>query len=155
MRQLKLLTAILFLVLSLIKPDTSWSCSCQQSTLPEHINSAYAIFSGTVIGREKDERKWQMEKKDGSVETVAVEPIYRVKFAVDYQWKGGDLPKETTIITSAFGPACGVYFQLAARYLVYAHKDGNGLLNASSCSRTKPYERTSEDLEALKALSGK
>ena len=44
---------------------------------------------------------------------------------------------------------CGFYFHLGARYLVYAHKDQNGLLNASVCSRTKPYNNSGEELKQL------
>jgi len=92
-----------------------------------------------------------MKKPDGSLETVAVEDTYLVRFIVDRKLKG-DLPREVTVETSASGMSCGYYFHLAVRYLVYAHKDQNGLLNTNVCSRTKPYDKAGEELKQLNSF---
>ena len=148
MQHRRFFPAILIAGIFFAQANRAWPCSCREVPLEKEFAEAAAVFSGTPLEKKPDKRHWQLKKPDGTFETVTVEPIEHVRFTIDRKFKG-DLPREVTVVTSAVGTMCGFYFHLGARYLVYAHKDQNGLLNASVCSRTKPYNNSGEELKQL------
>lgn len=111
------------------KPVSACSCAPPGSPIEVKERSA-AIFSGTVISQ--NSRNFQRE----------------VTFKVEQIWQG-KLNDRVAIITPNNSAACGVYFKLQERYLVYAYNNDRNQLTTNSCSRTKLFSTAAEDLEEL------
>jgi hypothetical protein len=59
---------------------------------------------------------------------------------------------EVEISTPSNSPACGYYFQHGETYLVYAHRQSDGMLIVTSCGRTRPVAEAADDLKYLRHL---
>lgn len=74
---------------------------------------------------------------------------FRTRLTVTKTHKGARMRK--LIITAA--KTCAVGFEVGTRYLVYAHRDGEGKFGTTYCSRTAPLSEAGRDLEVLKAAA--
>jgi hypothetical protein len=62
--------------------------------------------------------------------------------------------KEIEIVTGLGAGDCGYPFEPGGEYIVYAHKNGEGQLETSICSRTRPLARADEDLRYFMGTTG-
>lgn len=74
--------------------------------------------------------------------------VRRVTLRVDRAWKGVD--SSTVVVVTGMGDAdCGFPFRRGGRYLVFAHRRPDGLLEAGICDRTARLRRAARTLRAL------
>ena len=73
-----------------------------------------------------------------------------VRLRVLASWKGARTDT-LSLTTGAGGGDCGYEFIVGGVYLIYAHRDKNGGLHTSICSRTRPVRDAREDSLALGA----
>ena len=107
------------------------ACTCALPEAPDaELAKADAVFRGQVV----------------AASTGGPEDPSQVTFAVSRVWKGSDDPVQT-LGTAATTALCGYPFAIGKEYLVYAQPAGR----VSSCSRTRPIDAASDDLEALGA----
>jgi hypothetical protein len=140
MRSISILLGIV-LVLLLAGSDAN-ACSCDgRRPTCEAYGAADAVFVGTVIGVAEN-------KPNQSALDVA---FLGYKFSVEQAYSGVTGTQVEVFTTPSFG-ACGFPFQVGGHYLVYARRDKNKL-TTSICTRTKPFERASEDLAFLGTLT--
>jgi MYXO-CTERM domain-containing protein len=90
------------------------------------------------------------EGRVDSVQTADGSGMVRYELAVQRVFKG-ELQATTWVVTRASSAACGRSFVQGKRYLVYAHRSGEGDLGDTMCSRTRPISTADEDLAALGA----
>ena len=75
-----------------------------------------------------------------------------VRFRVQERFRGAT-DNIVEVSTGRGGGDCGYPFQVGEAYLVYAFKAGDsGTVRTGICSRTRPLEKASDDLEFLRAL---
>ena len=108
----------------------AWPCTCDLQVLNRGtLDGAEAVFSGTVLGMEKNEppHSWTV--------TLQVERI----------WKGM-LANEVRVTTAIEGGSCGYHFEVGRKYMVYAYRShGTALLRTGLCTHTKPLEKAEPD----------
>jgi hypothetical protein len=78
----------------------------------------------------------------------------RVHFHVQEALSGVEPNGEIEILTGFGGGDCGYPFEVGREYVVYARKDPNGRLTTGTCSRTRPAEQASEDLQYIRSMAG-
>jgi hypothetical protein len=141
MRSINILLGIV-LVLLLAGSDAN-ACSCEgRRPVCEAYGAADAVFVGTVTG--------VAENKSNNQAALDV-AFLGYKFSVEQAYSGISGTQVEVFTTLPFG-ACGFPFQVGERYLVYARRD-KGKLTTSICTRTKSFERASEDLAFLGTLT--
>jgi hypothetical protein len=97
----------------------AWACSCLVTTLAQKLGAAGEVFVGDIVHVEQD-------PADASRTTAGIEVLT--------VYKGS--PSRTESVSTATDPvACGVPFEEAKRYLVFATRDG-ARLNAGLCGGT-------------------
>jgi hypothetical protein len=134
---------IFFLVLFasfIFSSESILACSCLPAkSAAQELEISTAVFSGKVT---KIKRHKNAENIFGSVEVI---------FNVDKAYKG--VKKKTiSVFTSSDSASCGFNFKVNQAYLVYAHGNDEGKIQASICSRTKRLKDAREDLKELSAV---
>lgn len=115
----------------LLAADPARACSCMQIDVPAAFAQADAVFEGRVL---------EIERSGG---------VLRATLSVVQHWKG--IESERVLVqTAGDSAACGVAFQVATSWLVYAEREGEAL-RASLCSRTARIEDAQADLAQLGA----
>ena len=136
--------------------QTAMACSCVAPGTPcESYGRAAAVFVGTVTSvrdsqqqqRAKDLTERRKQEDAGEIDWSPM----AYKFAVEQAYLGV-AGGEIEIFTGHGGGDCGVTFQTGQRYLVYAYRSKNKL-TTSICTRTKPFNRATEDVAFLGTLS--
>ena len=142
--------AMLRLLLVLALPVTGWACSCMASGPPcDAAWKTSAVFAGTVVDLT---RKVMQPDSRGIVQGNGFLGTH-VMFDVAEAFIGMDgRGKRVEIRTGMGGGDCGFPFERGERYVVYAHQDKDGLLIATICSRTAPFDRAQADLAYLRSL---
>ena len=145
MKKLIILAAItVFFVMS---AREVFACSCmvdnEQSNV-EQIQTSYgkadAVFYGKAI---------EVKRQTVKDESLGTNYQYlRVKFKVEMSWKG-QTTREIIVRTAGNSAACGFLFKAGQRYLVYAHRSGNGL-QTTNCSRTSALNADAKYLDKIK-----
>lgn len=121
------LGAVIAVAGMLLLPPTAFACSCVSADEAYFARHADAVFTGTVRDRD-DPRSFSLVQSSGDPITYEV--------AVDAVYKGRVGP--VAEVTSARdGATCGVSVDVGDRYLVYADRDPQGDLSASSCGGTR------------------
>jgi len=120
----------------------------------ESYGRAAAVFVGTVTGVRDSERQQakdiaERRKQEDSGE-IEWHPM-AFKFSVEQAYLGV-AGSEVEIFTGRGGGDCGVTFETGQRYLVYAYRYKDKL-STSICTRTKSFNKASEDIEFLGTLS--
>jgi hypothetical protein len=121
-----LIQTLLLSFLLLVSAANAYSCSCGEISQRKSFRKANAVFVGQAIEYIDNPNV----KEDGRL---------IVKFKVEKSWKGEKKPE--LIISSAPDFACGFYFEIGKRYLVYAN--GKELFTVTGCG-----SRTSEIVDA-------
>jgi hypothetical protein len=137
---MKSLMFSLILVASLMfGANTSLACTCAPAkSAAQGLAGSTAVFSGKVV---EIKRHKQAEDIFSRVEVV---------FRVEKVWKG--LERGTvSVFTSSWSTACGYGFKGGRTYLVYAHRNAEGKLSTSICSRTRRLKDARKDLDELGA----
>ncbi len=134
--------------------QTAMACTCAGAGTPcESYGRAAAVFVGTVTGVRANEPKTrdlsERRKLEDSGE-IDLAPI-GYKFSVEQAYLGV-AGAEIEIFTGRGGGDCGITFQTGQRYLVYAYSSRDKL-TTNICTRTKPFNRASEDVAFLGTLS--
>jgi hypothetical protein len=105
------------------------------------------IFAGTVKGITSKSVKETFGDDQGFWVTIRV-----VSFAVENTYKGTH-NSYIEVLTGAGGGDCGYGFTPGGRYMVYAYRsEKGGLLYTGICSRTRPLDEASEDIEYFKNI---
>lgn len=134
-----LLFSLLLIVSLMFAAEAGFACSCAPPrSAAEELERAAAVFSGKVVEIKK-------HKQAENIFT-AVEVIFRV----ERSWKGAE-GETVSVFTSGWSAACGYGFKGGRTYLVYAHRDAEGRLSTSTCSRTRRLKDAREDLEEMGA----
>lgn len=116
-------------------PHEARACSCLPPPAPTTArDQADAVFEARV----------------DSVQTSDGAGMVRYELAVQRVFKG-ELTASTSIVTRTSSAACGRSFVLGKRYLIYAHRNSEGDLSDTLCSRTRQLGTADEDLAALGA----
>ena len=77
---------------------------------------------------------------------------FRVTLQVLHQWKG--TPTSTLVVVTGRATGdCGVPFELGETYLLYPHRQPDGLLAVSICGRGFKAQYAGPDVQALDALA--
>lgn len=109
----------------------SFACSCMMPASPiESMKQADGVFVAKVK----------------SVDAGNMRNTVQMDISENFKWVKPWAIKLTTGTNSA---ACGINFEAKKEYLVYAHKDKDGIYSANLCSRTKELKSAQEDIEAL------
>lgn len=138
MRSISFLIGIV-LILLLANSDAG-ACSCEGRRPPcEAYGAADAVFVGTVIGL-----------SENNSNLLVTAPV-GYKFSIEQAYSGVSGTTVEVFSGTGFGD-CGFNFQDGARYLVYARRN-KGKFTTSICTRTKLFERASEDLAFLGTLT--
>jgi len=127
--QVSRLAALSALMLWLAPVRAVQACSCAEQGFDEARQRASAIFEGQVKAIEAEGGRLQ------------------VRFWVVRSFKGAS-DELLTLGTATDAAACGYSFQVGQSYLVYA-EPGEGGLEASRCTRTRPMAEAGDDLDAL------
>lgn len=135
--------------------QTAKACSCLSPGTPcESYGRAAAVFVGTVTGvrtseqpKAKDVVERRKQEDAGEIDWTPI--AYRFSVEQAYLGVAG---AEIEIFTGRGGGDCGVTFQTGQRYLVYAYRSKDKL-TTSICTRTKPFNRATEDVAFLGTLS--
>ena len=142
-------------IVFLLAGRNAMACSCASPGTPcESYGAAAAVFVGTVTGvRDSQPRKQEdvgkRRKQEGSGEIDGIPMAF--KFVVEQAYLGV-AGSEIEIYTGRGGGDCGVTFQMGQRYLVYAYRYKDKL-STSICTRTKPFNKATEDITFLGTLS--
>lgn len=105
------------------------SSKCAIASVKSSLQYAKAVFSGEVIG----------EERNSDVKTF--------KFKVDRYWKGED--KKEIEISVYQTPRYQSPFREGGEFLVYAVADEEGRLSVKRCSRSKDLRFAEQDLREL------
>jgi len=117
---------LLTIILTLFGTINSFACSCEgEGTVSGSVKYSDVVFSGQVISRTLttnydsvgivvtgDSSKMYFEWR--------AYPTAVVRIKVDKMYKGQLVSDTITILTPPNGAACGYYFQVGQKYLVYA-----------------------------------
>lgn len=128
----------------------AFGCGCGGGGAPcyDYGRSA-AVFIGTVIALRTEERR-----PDRKAEEDFYAPRI-FKFSVEQTFLGPPT-REIEVSTGMGGGDCGYDFKLGSRYVVYAADySRNNRLTTGTCSRTRPFEDASEDLEFFRGLGSR
>lgn len=129
--------------------ETVLACSCAMPGAPcEAYWKAVAVFVGTV-----KELSWaETENNIGDRVIKYRQPVFH--FAIDQAYRGVS-GSQVAVLTGQGGGDCGYGFKVGQQYLVYAYrsKEKKDLLTTSICTRTRPIDNASEDLEYIRGLS--
>lgn len=126
------------------------ACSCAGPGIPcQDYGRASAVFIGTAIAVRTVERTTD---RDGN----GIDYWPRTfKFSVEQSFLGIQ-STEVEVSTGLGGGDCGYGFKLGSRYVVYAYQSSKAnRLTTSICSRTKPFDDATEDVEFLRTLGSR
>jgi MYXO-CTERM domain-containing protein len=90
----------------------------------------------------------RVENVTGDVAGISGSGLLRYDLEVLRQWKG-ELGAAVQLSTRANQAACGRNLIVGKVYLIYAHKDDDGALTDTLCSRTRLASSADEDLAVL------
>jgi len=117
---------LLTIILTFAWTLNSYACSCEgQGTVSGGVKYSDVVFSGQVISRTLTTKYDSL----GIVVTGDTSDMYFkwreyptavVKIKVDKMYKGQLVSDTITILTPPNGAACGYYFQVGQKYIVYA-----------------------------------
>ena len=117
---------ILTLILTLVGTLNSIACNCEgEGTVSGSVKYSDVVFSGQVISRTLTTNYDSL----GIVVTGDTSKMYFkwreyptavVRIKVDKMYKGQLVSDTLTILTPPNGAACGYYFQVGQKYIVYA-----------------------------------
>jgi hypothetical protein len=128
--------------LTVAAANEALACSCMTSGPPcQAAWSADVVFAGTVRAVEQ-------------IDHDTLGAPYRsllVRFDVERGFVNA-APGPLEIATGTGGGDCGYTFTRGGRYLVYAWKTSNSRLSTGICSRTRPLDKTEEDLRYLTSM---
>lgn len=122
---------VLFLITVLIGGgaiDRVVACTCGEATTAEYLQTATAVFIGTVTAK----RKSDAAEKDG----------VEITFSVGRVWKG-NITRTAFVYTGATGDLypfenlCAPHFRVGQRYIVFAL--GQDRLHTDICAGTVPF----------------
>jgi hypothetical protein len=117
------------------------ACSCAgPADVLQALEQATAVFSGRVV----DVIKHKPDRTRPQSWFTGVETVLEVKTV----WKRVD-KRVVSVFTSDQQSACGYRFRKGRTYLVYAHRNEEGKLVTSICTRTKRLKDAEEDLSKL------
>jgi hypothetical protein len=105
-----------------------------------------AVFSGTVTRFDRGSALSQLFEPLREWLGLAPAPgANRLQAVVQVStaWKG--VRQSPVVVTTEGGARCGHPFESGQQYLIYAHEDGDGMLNVSLCSRTGDLSRARAD----------
>jgi hypothetical protein len=135
-----LVLVVVGLTMVVVSQAPAQACTCKSQTLPQRVNKATGVFSGTVT----------MAPGPTTVGKGRQVMSYDVK--VDRVYKGDIGSLSVTVKSDADESACGLAGLTADnRYLFFVRANGVNLL-ANSCSGTKP--ATSARTQKIVALLG-
>ncbi|MEX2557415.1 MAG: hypothetical protein WEB06_17520 [Actinomycetota bacterium] len=120
--------AALVLAGLLVQAHPAAACTCGVRSLPEQIEAASVVFTGTVSGIKP-----------------ASEGELSVAFDVSARYKG-DVGRRVTVATALDGAECGVPFAAEATYVVFGAGEANAL-STGICNGT------TDDVAVLAGLS--
>lgn len=163
---MKYLTLIFVLSASILSLSSNVAaCVCDTpSTIPVAFKESAAVFKGRYVGGEF-KKGIKDEMTELHLETMGQKSDYEMfvlKFEVD-EWfkgqKGGEytvelvtsnarLPDGTETVSD-----CGLGFEKAKSYLVYAYSDKEGNLSSGACTRTKSVARAGTEMRELRKLA--
>jgi hypothetical protein len=128
-----LLFMTLFTTMIILKPLTTYACSCIPSPpVEEELERVTAVFSGSVTSIKEVKSEF--------------EPL-KVTFKVDRIWKGIS-ETEVSIYTGRDSAGCGYHFEEGESYLIYA-SETEGKLTTGLCSLTKELSSADQDITIL------
>ena len=130
----------------MLAPAIAAGCSCSSSGPPcEAAWKASVVFVGTVVELTRD-----APLRDVAVNGyLGTHAIFEVSESfIGIQGAG----RRVEIRTGMGGGDCGYPFQRSQRYVVYAFKNAEDILVATTCSRTSPITEAKDDLEYLRNL---
>jgi hypothetical protein len=143
---MKYIITILFLTFSI---NTVLACSCSRVGILKAQKTSDFIFTGKVIKINEIITKEKTTGSDKIVDYRRYEFIFEIKH-IHKGKKNFDFSNRITIITIRGGAACGIYFELNKKYLVYSYKEQNKIdlelidqkakkefMSTHLCTRTK------------------
>src|SRR5882757_8101077 len=137
-------------LLALLLPTVGWPCMCSTSGPPCHAAwKTSAVFFGTVVDLTRDSMK---PDNRGTVQVngfLGTHAIFEVAEGFIGMVGRG---KSLEIRTGMGGGDCGYPFQRGESYVVYANENKDGVLVATTCSRTAPASKAQADLFYLRNL---
>ena len=121
-------------------PDVALACSCAGEISPPcgSLVMTGPVFVGTVQSRREVPPGREHSGPEYLFEFLVVEPF------------SGVTARNVTVQTATDTAACGYPFEVGRTYLVYPWPDARGVLRASICSRTRPIEDATHDLDLLR-----
>lgn len=117
------------------------ACSCAYQHMPEFVDGADEIFTGTLTAMTEPPRTGVVSSTDPITYTVAVDAVYR-----------GDVGSVAFFESAMSGASCGLEgMTVDRRYLVFVSTDGSKRA-ATSCGGTAP--ATPRRVDAIERLTG-
>jgi len=146
----------------------SYACSCMGVTVKENFKYSDAVFSGRVISRTltSDYTKLGVIITGDTSENYLRRnnyPTAVIKIKVDKMYKGKSTSKILTVLTPPNEAACGYFFKVGKKYIIYAtifdemlstgnlkrRTFDNSTFWTHLCTRTNKWDST-EEKEILK-----
>jgi hypothetical protein len=131
-----LVAAVVIASLQAFTPSAQ-ACKCMMPTPEAARDNATAVFEGQVTAVEPE------PGSDGSGMGKTLVTLSLVR-----TWKGVENEEVVKVRTADSTAACGIDFEKAKSYLVYA-RQGEGGLEVNSCGRTRDMAGAAEDLAVL------
>jgi hypothetical protein len=119
----------------LVQAHPAAACTCGVRSLPEQIEAASVVFTGTVS---------RIVSASGSQASVAFEVTARYK---------GDVGRRVTVATALDGAACGVPFATETTYVVFT-TGGPNALETNVCTGTTDDVGVVAGLSPLETFAG-
>jgi len=114
--------ATLGMILVVVTAPPAAACSCMSSSVADQLDRADVVFTGTVVAPTGD-----IEPEGGPID---------VTFRVERSYKG-TVDAEPVVETTSSGASCGLDTPISGPYLVFAHENAGGLVDAGLCSGTR------------------
>jgi hypothetical protein len=107
------------------------------------------IWGDKLTPAERDQLRGVTDERE--LDRLGFDQRRRARLQVLENFLGADVPN-FTLYTALDGPACGFDFAEGETYLVEAYRQpGSDTWQVTSCSRTRPVEMASDDLNVLRA----
>ncbi|MFC3801470.1 hypothetical protein [Cohnella sp. GCM10012308] len=131
-----MLAIVVFAGLVTFPPSRAFACSCVDSSIPQKLQDASAVFVGKVAHK-------------GFSSFFTARETRQYAFKVERAWKGVATKRVTIQSIDGDASSCGTGFKRNHTYLVFAYQDEHKQLRTSLCSGNIPLTKADDAIAQL------
>ena len=134
---------VTLMALGTLLSSSGFACSCLRigPACEATWLQADAVFVGRVYWTD-----WRPTKDHG------ISTVHRIVTVKTLEPFVGNVPGWVSVETGSGGGDCGYEFGLGGKYLIYAHREKDGSLTTSICTRTQKVSDAAADLAYLRTI---